>query len=271
MSKINDKNKNPSLFFEEVEYNGDEKSIMNKFKFLNYDVLIVGSYSLVSQRYTSDIDALSLVTGKKDKERFNEEFKLILRDIEIDNDIYFLEAKIQYNNGKKLKFFKYDKFDIPNENFNDIYFIKFDTIVFINGIFKAFDMIYYFRYTDDLVGDIKKDIIKYKKEGLYLKVLKRYFSISKINNDAVTARIITLFLNSKSGRDYELYNNLKTIILLLENYGDDVNVRDKVRIVLNILGIPNKVSVIEDKIKILSNKINSDAKIFLDKLQNKKI
>ena len=259
-----------SLVFDEEEYSGDERAIMKKFKLLNYSVNVVGSYSLTSQRYTSDIDALSLISGKKDWRRFNDEFKIILRNIELDNDMFFLEAKIQYDNGKKIKFFQYDKFNIPEKDFDKIYFVKFDTIVFVNGNFKAFDMIYYFHYTDDLVGDIEKDIKKYSKQGMFLKVVKRYFSLAKIDNDVVRAELITIFLNSRTGKDYELYNNLKTIITLLENYGEDIRVRDKVRVLLNIIGITPKVSVIEKKIDLLENKINSDAKIFLNKLLNKK-
>jgi hypothetical protein len=265
-----DRNNSNSMLFLEDEYSGDERMLFDKYKLLNYQILIVGSYSLVSQRYTSDIDALSLITGKKDLTRFNTEFKGILRGLEIDDDIFFLEAKIQYNNGDKKKFFSYDKFDIPEKNFNNIYYIKFDTIVFLNGNFKAFDMIYYFRYTDDLIRDIENDIKEFNKTNLYLKVVKRYFSIAKVKNDIVKAKLITKFLNSKTGKDYELYNNLTTILILLENYGEDIKVRDKVRVILNILGINPKVSVIRQKISELSTSINNEAKLFLDKLLNKK-
>jgi len=265
-----DRNKNTNMLFLEDEYTGDERALFNKYKLLDYKILIVGSYSLVSQRYTSDIDALSLITGKKDLKRFNEEFKGILRGLELDDDIFFLEAKIQYNNGDKKKFFNYDKFDIPEKDFDEIYYIKFDTIVFLNGNFKSFDMIYYFRYTDNLVRDIENDIKEFNKTNLYLKVVKRYFSIAKIKNDIVKAKLITQFLNSKTGKNYELYNNLTTIIILLENYGEDIKVRDKIRVILNILGINPRVSVVKKKISELSTSINAEAKLFLDKLLNKK-
>ena len=131
-------------------------------------------------------------------------------------------------------------------------------------------MIYYFRYTDDLVRDIENDIKEFNKTNLYLKVVKRYFSIAKVKNDIVKAKLITKFLNSKTGKDYELYNNLSTIMILLENYGEDIKVRDKIRVILNILGINPRVSVVKKKISELSTSINAEAKLFLDKLLNKK-
>jgi hypothetical protein len=266
----NDRVNNDSIIFQEDEYNGDEKRLFNKYKLLNYDILVVGSYSLASQRYAADIDSMSLITGRKEWKKVNEQIKLICRDIEIDNDIFFLEFKIQYNDGTKIKFYQYDEVDIPEKNFNKIYYLKLDSIVFINGVFKEFSINYYFKYPDDLIGDMKKDIKQFNSEGLYLKSIKRNFSIAKLKNDKVTAKLITVFLNSRTGKNYELYNNLQTIITLLENYGDDIKVRDKVRVILNFLGIKPFVSVINDKIKILSKQVNADAKLFLDKLHNKK-
>jgi hypothetical protein len=266
-SKINSN----SIFFIEDEYNGDEKELFQRYKLFNYPIQVVGSYSMASQRYSADIDALSLITGRKEWKKFDEQIKIILRNLELDYDIFFIEFKIQYNDGSKKKFFQYDEVEIPEKNFDKIYFMKLDTIVFLNGVFKEFSVNYYFKVPDDFVRDLKKDIKKFKKEGLYLKAVKRYFSIAKFNDDRVTAKLITKFLNSKTGKDYELYNNLQTIIMLLANYGEDMKVRDKVRVLLNQLGIRPYVSNIKDKIKILSKEVNAEAKIFLDKFGEKKI
>lgn len=258
------------IIFEIEEYNGDEKRLFNKYKLLNYPIYVVGSYSLANQRYSADVDSLSLITGKKDWAKFNEQVKIIVRDVELDDDIYFLEFKIQYKDGTKKKFLQYDDVEIPEKNFNNIYFLKLDTIVFLNGVFKEFSINYYFDYPENLIKDLKNDIREFNKEKLYLKVVKRYFSIAKVTDDRVTSKIISQFLNSRTGQKYELYNNLQTIVTLLENYGEDIRVRDKVRVLLNILGIRPYVTIIKEKIKILSKQVNEDAKIFLDKLLNKK-
>jgi len=254
-----------SIFFVEDEYNGDEKELFQRYKLFNYPIYVVGSYSMASQRYTADIDALSLISGNKDYKKFNEQIKIKLRDLELDYDIFFIEFKIQYSDGTKKKFFNYDDVEIPEKNFNNIYYLKLDTIVFLNGVFKEFSINYYFKEPDDFIRDLKKDIVKFKKEGLYLKAVKRYFSIAKFNDDRVSAKLITQFLNSKTGKDYELYNNLQTIIMLLANYGEDIKVRDKVRVILNQIGIKPFVSEIKNKIKILSKEVNAEAKIFLEK------
>jgi len=260
-----------SLVFEPVIFNAEERKIIDRVQFLNYEPLVVGSYSIKSQRYSSDIDALALITGQKERNKFNEYLQDMLRRIELEDDMFFLEFKIQYNDGSKIKFFNSEKVNIPQKDFNKIYFMKLDLIVFLDGVFKEFGMNYYFHYPDDLVGDMLKDIKQFKKEGLYLKVLKRYFSIAKVKGDKVQANFISKFLNSHSGRDYELLNNLKTIIILLENYGEDLRVRDMVRVELNRLGIIPKVSKVKEKIGELSNRVNSEAKRFLEIFLSKKI
>jgi hypothetical protein len=107
--------------------------------------------------------------------------------------------------------------------------IKLDCVYVLNGLFTEVSMVYAIRVgqyanfketdfdKDNLVKELKKDIISYSKEGNYLKVLKRKYSLFKATETKLPLQEKLLnFFNSPVGILYKAVADLKTYILMKE-------------------------------------------------------
>ncbi len=247
--------------------------LLNKIKFQNYKPTIIGSYSLQSQHNAGDIDIDINITGQIDQKLTENELKKIIKEIDENLNMYFIELKIQYKNGKKKKFYAndIDRVKIPKKNFDNIEFIKLDLVIFFNGEFKELSVNYWFNPNKiDVVNEIKASIAEEKKEGRYFKAVKRYFSIAKILNDYNKGKYISEYLNNYYGTEYKILSNLKAIKLLLENY-DDPLIRLKIRKNLIDINIIPKVSIINNLIKKIQKKVDDDGYKFLKTFESKYI
>jgi len=241
------------------------KSLIDELQFGNFKLEVIGSYSLQSQQNAGDIDIDTFITGRKELDYTNKEFEKIINRIEKSEDIYFVELKIQYKNGKKIKFdpSEINKIKIPEKDFNSIEYVKIDLIVNLNGIFQDMSVNYWFNMNiTDTINDIKEDIKELKKEGRFFKIAKRLFSIAKIINDKPKALIISKYLNMRTGEDYKLLSNLKAINELLYHY-DDETTRKRARINLLNLDIKPNLNIINGLIKKLQKKVDDDGLLFL--------
>jgi len=112
---------------------------------------------------------------------------------------------------------------------------KVDVVGWIqNNRYTDFSMIYFFYshsgrafnhtpvHFDD---EVKEEIIYYKHEGNYFKVLKREFSLAKFHNDEKKVKKLTEILNSDLGRMYHILGDIKTLRSLLEER-DSVPLKD---------------------------------------------
>ena len=134
------------------------KSLIDELQFGNFKLEVIGSYSLQSQQNAGDIDIDTFITGRKELDYTNKEFEKIINRIEKSEDIYFVELKIQYKNGKKIKFdpSEINKIKIPEKDFNSIEYVKIDLIVNLNGIFQDMSVNYWFNMNiTDTINDIK--------------------------------------------------------------------------------------------------------------------
>jgi hypothetical protein len=227
---------------------------------------VIGSFSLESQRNAGDIDLDVYIEGKIDHAFVEKEIKNIVKNLDEDNRMFFIELKIQYRNGQKIKFGadKIDDVKIPTQNFNNIEYFKIDSIIYYDGYFKEMSINYWLNpKKKDVVKEIEKDIIQELKDKNYYKVIKRFFSIAKVKNDKPTGLLISEFLNNYTGDEYKLLSNLKAIKLLLENY-DDPLIRQMIRANLVNDRITPKVDVVYRLIPKLQKKVNSEGKLFLD-------
>jgi hypothetical protein len=238
---------------------------MNELQFGNYKLEVIGSYSLQSQQNAGDIDIDTFITGRKDIDYVNEELKKIINRIDKSDDIYFVELKIQYKDGQKIKFdpSEIEKIKIPEKNFDKIDYFKIDLIISLNGVFQDMSVNYWFsKQTSDIVKDIKKDIELLRDEGRYYKITKRLFSIAKVIDDKPKALIISKYLNTTIGEEYKLLSNLKAIKELLYHYDDPIT-RKKARINLINIDIKPNLTVIEPLIKKIQKKVDDDGLKFL--------
>ena len=207
--------------------------IVKKIKFKNYKIYIAGSAKLESQRYFSDYDFnTKILKHYKPTTIYNEFIKILSND-----DLYFLEFKIEYLDGTKTKIFDVSK--LKRNMFKNINFIKLDYVLWHDYHFKELSIIYTFTQTEINIEDIKNDYKELIEEGNNYKALKRLFSIYKITNNKIEAVKLTQFFNSKYGKLYELNSNLKTILLIK----DVEDLEQKIDIDLKLLKLNPEVGV----------------------------
>jgi hypothetical protein len=100
-------------------------------------------------------------------------------------------------------------------------------------------IIYKFKYnnkslgvtTIDILNDIYEDIMINYLQDKFFKVLKRLFTISKLNHDKKELILLTNILNSDLGRLYSVISDINTILFILENYKNipKVRLRDEIQ------------------------------------------
>ena len=153
------------------------KNIMKILKFKNNPIELKGSGSLKSQEFFSDYDFFTNIKYNYSLSEIYDEFKNIIRDILKNNDLYFIELKIQ-KKTKKYRWFPSDNFDKDDfiDKFKDVLFVKLDIVAYINNIFIDVSCIYNFNREAtriDIIAEFRKDIKDFEKERKYYKILKR--------------------------------------------------------------------------------------------------
>ena len=173
------------------------------------------------------------------------------------NDLYFIELKIQYKNGTKKKL--YNVKDLKASLFRKVDFVKIDYITHYNNIFKELTIIYMFDYVrpskDDRIIQITEDYKDLIHDGNYYKALKRLFSIYKLKRNYKKLVELTKFFN-ETGEKYEIVSNLKTILLLLQYYDD--NMTNK-KVMINLKDIGVKYNDLHETIIEYESELNNEA------------
>jgi len=254
--------------FEERDAQSKYYDLLTKLQLGTVRPIMIGSAGLASQLYVGDIDLLTFILGRKENKFINKEIKDIISNIERDDDMYFMEFKIQYKNGKKIKFYpdEIDKIEIPTKNFDDIEYLKIDLIYYIDSRFREVSINYWFKEIKDMVERMKEDILELRDEGRYYKVVKRLFSIAKSINDIPKGLILSKFLNKAIGHDYMYLNNLKAIRDVLMAYDDNIT-RDKARINLKNMDIMANYDHVEKLIDKYQEKVDNSALKFLKTIE----
>jgi hypothetical protein len=258
--------------FEQKNPQSEYYDLFNKLQLGTNRSIMIGSAGLASQSNTGDIDLMSYILGRKDNKFINKEIKDIINIIQRDDDIYFMEFKIQYDNGDKIKFTadEIDKIEIPTKNFDKILYLKMDLIYYINSVFKEVSINYWFKEEKETVKNLTEDIKELADEGRYYKIIKRLFAIAKQKDDTVKGLIFSKFLNKASGMEYVYLNNLKAIKELLMVYDDGLT-KDKVRINLKNIDVSPNLDEIDKLIERYQTKVDNDALKFLKVYDNKYI
>jgi hypothetical protein len=204
---------------------------------ISHKYRLVGSSNLLDTIHTTDFDLQDLVEDKsKDEDKVYDKiyefFVHLFTEFKKDADTYITDLKCGLSGDEPIRW----KYDIILKNRNKFIKalkqksrIKLDVVYHLNNEFVEVSMIYYIRvgkyqnYTEEefskefIVKELKKDIILYKKEGNYLKVLKRKFSMFKQLDQKVSLQNKLLeFFNSPVGIMYKAVGDLKTILLLYE-------------------------------------------------------
>jgi len=239
--------------------------LFDNLQYNNNVVNLVGSSSLKSQYYFSDYDFNSSISKKQKPTEIKGKIEDILKELNEDENNYFIEMKIEYTDDKKkLKVFKYN--DINNlsiEDYENINILKLDYIVKFNYEFIEVSMIYIFSNKTEskknMINYYKDEIKELVKSGKYFKALKRVFSINKLNNKKDELVKLTKFFNSNFGKMYKIISNLNTIKILLDNYKDKKIIKQ----VINNLKIYNIYNIEE-----INKYINKYSKIYNKEAKN---
>jgi hypothetical protein len=103
---------------------------------------------------------------------------------------------------------------------------KLDVIALVSGRYTDFSIIYEFHLGSKILNEdvidpeasLKESIKQYQREGNRFKVLKRKFSLAKLQNNTKELQKIHTILNSEAGKLYTLYSDVKTLADLLESH-----------------------------------------------------
>ena len=257
------------------DYNDKLNKIFELFKFKKSILQIKGSGSLKIINYISDYDLYTDIEEGTTANLIYEELKRILEKINNNNDVYFIELKVQTLKNKKTRFYKdtLKDFEVKNisQNFDNLDFIKIDTVARIDNIFNEITCIYKINKSvltpEKYIKMLKDDIQEYVKEKDYYKSLKRLFNIYVAEgNDQMSEYLIRVF-NSPLGSIYSRLCNLSAIKLLLEHYKDDDIVKQKIIVNLKDIREPEDITSIDRNIMKYFKELNTQAKPIYDKVK----
>jgi hypothetical protein len=197
----------------------------------------------------------------------------VLQNINQNPDMYLIELKYQTKSDLKIRMYPGDI--ISQEGleryYDQIKFIKIDTVARIKNKFYEISCIYLFKNEieetkEELIKRLEDDITELKKEHKYYKVLKRLFSISMINNNINTAQLLMNVFNSDLGKQYEKLCNLQAIELLNEFYKDE-STREKINLNLKLINERPNTSI-SKLITRYSKVINNEGKNIYNNIKN---
>jgi hypothetical protein len=251
-----------------TQYKADINDLLRTAELDNSYIYMIGSASLLISKYYGDLD-FACIYEKRDATKMYNDLMGVIEKIKNNDDLRYIELKIQKKDGDKVKFGAHDKIDLSTFKKNtNVDYYKIDIIGYIHKRFTEISINYHpkTKITKDTLDknviNIKKDIKEYAEEGNYLKSLKRSFTISVIEKDNEKARVLVDYLNSPIMAKYMIKSELEAIKLLNENYTDDIT-RNRIRERLKYL----KISNVDDAISRLNKVVQNSAKKIYDKLE----
>ena len=256
---------------ERYRYEPLVKDLINHIEIKENVIVLLGSSGLSSQRYFSDFDLYSFI---KEKPRINTLYNYlneILSYIKDKNNLWFIELKYENVKGDKIKTNtpSINKKELE-EMYKNLKIIKIDMIGLIDNRLKEISIIYEFKKSKNEKEKLLEEIEVLEKEGEYYKMLKRLFSLFKLEGAKRNKELVylTKVFNSELGRIYLETKNLEAIELFKEHY-KDTNSRKIIEINLNDLGVQEN----EIKTRIRENKkiLNSNGVKVLNNIVNNQI
>lgn len=246
------------------------KTLMKLLKFKNYRIELKGSASLTSQKYYSDYDLFVDITDTIPETTAFDEFSRILGRILTRPDVYFIELKLQTPDGHKVRWYPGERFEEKRfgARWEHVDYVKLDVIAFIKNRFITVSCIYRFVNkpveTDEHIARLQEDITDLKKEHKFYKILKRLFSIYRVEDNKKNLLILNRVFNSHLGELYQRASNLEAIETVRESYPDDETAK---RIAVNLADLKEPAGVaINPLIGKYMAQINKEAKVIYNKL-----
>ncbi len=238
---------------------------ISALRYKNEQIFFEGSASLIRNNYSGDIDLQCFIDADLD---MYPEFKKILDKTDKIDNMYFIEGKVQLQDGKKVRWYKPAEF-VPTmvKNYNLIDFIKLDYVLLLNGIFTELSIIYTIKRDDrdtpeEILNAIKKDYNGYIADGQIFKAMKRLFTIVKITDlpeaNRVLESMVKGLFNTEGGKLYKLNSALKAIVLFKEHFQSTEDNRIAEQVYKN-LGYKDDIKNIDKHIKANARIYDEDA------------
>jgi hypothetical protein len=249
------------------QYTAELKKLMKFFSYKKNKLELKGSASLASQHYFSDYD-FDCSIRRTSPDDFYEFLTKLMERIEENDDLWFLELKLQTTTNKKYRIYPHQK--LTQKVFDKAYpkldFVKLDIVARLENTFTEIGVIYTFtdepQTTEEYKKSIEQDIKELTKEKRYYKILKRKFNIYKADGDKKQLLRLSKIFNGEMGKEYAVISNLDTIQKVLEIDQDPATIK-KIQINLKDLHLPESIDNVEEWVKDRSSKLNEEAKKLL--------
>ncbi|CAN0416466.1 unnamed protein product, partial [Ectocarpus fasciculatus] len=220
---------------------------IKKLLSIDNNIEIIGSNANNDMKYETDYDLQEHVKIKnvKDYNKILTKFQHIFKFADSNINIFITDMKagtfntlpVRWSYDDIMKGFKIIDtktimfVDVMHNNNNTV---KIDLIAYINKEFVEFSCNYYFnvRNMQDVHLSLLLDIKKYYHEQKYMKMLKRVMSYRNVEKQSNKELID--FFNSGVGLLYQSYHKIDVILLLLDKFKDDVNMKNVVHAVQQI-------------------------------------
>jgi hypothetical protein len=212
--------------------------------------ILVGSSIFINQPNFSDYDMISNIS-KYDIVMFKNVFDKLKKL----KDVFLIEIKIQYLNDTKIRFTKYDDFEI--KDFDNIDYIKIDLVVNIKATLRELSCIYTTNNKKTSIVDLKLDIKQLMKEGNYFKALKRQYTIFRVQQNYKCMVLLNESLfNNMYGELYVVLSILQAVVLLHDRYPNEKRVEQLITKQLKRINSNINLSNIKIYINNINKKIN---------------
>jgi hypothetical protein len=187
------------------------------------DLELLGSATLRSQQYAGDYDGHDVVKVKSAAEAA-EKFRAMILRLDKLPDLWITEIKAGVKDGEKVVW----TVESIRDHLKDLAaaiptgLVKVDAVAVVGGNRLAeFNIIYDFGYEADrsskeILQELEEDREDYRKEGNWIKVLKRDFAIAKFIGKTSEVKRLTEVLNSEIGKLYQMVTDLDVLLTLLE-------------------------------------------------------
>jgi hypothetical protein len=241
------------------------KRLLRILKFKSFPIILKGSAALQSQQYFSDYDLMTVIDPKPSVDVAYHQFGKILNQVLAEDDVWITELKIQTLSGKKIRFAPRQVFTYKRlaAVWSDIDFVKIDLIIRASDRITELSCIYKFGATaskpEEYLKMLRTDIEDLTKAREWYKILKRQFSIAKIERKPALMRRLTAVFNGPLGAKYQQISNLEAIALLLSYY-DDTLTRRKAELNLKDIKHRGRIEDVARDAKAMRADLNAEAK-----------
>lgn len=200
------------------------KELMALFKFPRAKLALKGSAVIGGQDNFSDYDFFTQLPDCPHSQLYRF-FKRLMTVLRHNPKLFFIELKIQ--GQRKIRYNPGDSFveDVFYKDLQGASFIKVDIVSFLDKVAVEASSIYSLNQPPQTQAEYKReieeDIKELKNKGNWFKVLKREFSLARMEGDEDKAIKLLSVFNTQLGQTYKVISSLQACQLVKKYYDVD--------------------------------------------------